>query len=124
MEDQPAERLASAVLGREGRTDVALREGALKRAAAIARGGGMPALSLPGPEPEALADLLATTARHAYRVTDEQVAGLRTAGYAEDSLFELIVATAVGAGLARREIGLGAIAEWEHAAARGRREGA
>jgi alkylhydroperoxidase family enzyme len=121
VEDQPAERLASAVLGPEGRTEVVHREAAMKHASAIAHGGRTPVLSLPGPEPEALAGLLETTARHAYRVTDEQVAALRSAGYAEGTLFELIVATAVGAGLGRRQIGLAAVAEWERAAAGDRR---
>jgi len=50
------------------------------------------------------ADLKAFTelvARHAYRVTDEDVAELRRGGRAEDELFEAAVSAAVGAGSRR-----------------------
>jgi alkylhydroperoxidase family enzyme len=58
------------------------------------------------PAGEAYAD---TVRRHAYRVTDEQVASLREDGLSEDDVFELTVAAAVGAGLERLEAGLGAM---------------
>src|SRR5262245_23181787 len=47
--------------------------------------------------------------RHAYKVTDEEVAALRAAGYSEDQLFELTVSAAVGAARARLEAGLRAL---------------
>lgn len=50
------------------------------------------------------ADLRAFTelvARHAYRVTDDDVAGLRAGGRSEDELFEAAVSAAAGAGSRR-----------------------
>lgn len=50
------------------------------------------------------ADLRAFTevvARHAYRVTDEDVAVLRAGGRSEDQLFEAAVSAAAGAGSRR-----------------------
>jgi alkylhydroperoxidase family enzyme len=48
-------------------------------------------------------------ARHAYRVTDEDVAGLLSAGLSEEAVFEATIATAVGAGWARMEAVLRAL---------------
>jgi alkylhydroperoxidase family enzyme len=42
--------------------------------------------------------------RHAYKVTDEDVGALRSAGWSEEAIFELTVATALGAALSRRKI--------------------
>jgi hypothetical protein len=39
--------------------------------------------------------------RHAYKVTDRDVEHLRAAQWSEDDIFELTVATALGAGLSR-----------------------
>jgi len=44
--------------------------------------------------------------RHAYKVTDEDVAALKEAGYSEDQLFEITIAAAVGAAMRRLEAGL------------------
>lgn len=43
--------------------------------------------------------------RHAYKVVDRDIAELRAAGWSEDEIFELTVATALQAGLSR----------WDHA---------
>ena len=43
---------------------------------------------------------------NAYRTTDAQVEALRDAGLAEDEIFELTVAAAVGAGLERLAAGM------------------
>ena len=59
--------------------------------------------------PEALRSYLDKVARHAYKVTDEDVEALRVAGYSEDQIFEATVSCALGAGLRRLEAGLGAI---------------
>ena len=56
--------------------------------------------------PPAARAYLETVRRHAYRVTDEQVAEVRAMGLSEDEVFELTVAAAVGAGLERLEAGL------------------
>jgi alkylhydroperoxidase family enzyme len=47
--------------------------------------------------------------RHAYKVTDEDVAELRAAGRSEDEIFEATLAAALGAGRLRLRAGLAAI---------------
>jgi alkylhydroperoxidase family enzyme len=59
--------------------------------------------------PEALRGYLDKVARHAYKVTDEDVEALRAAGYSEDQIFEATVSCALGACLRRLEAGLSAI---------------
>ena len=44
--------------------------------------------------------------RHAYKVTDGDVEALLAAGWSEDQVFELTVATALGEGYRRIEAGL------------------
>jgi hypothetical protein len=46
--------------------------------------------------PPAVAALLDKVARQAYRVSDEDVAAVTTAGLAEDEIFELVIAAALG----------------------------
>jgi hypothetical protein len=58
-----------------------------------------------GELPPELAGLIEKIHRHAYRVTDEDLATLR-AKYGEDELFEIIVAAAFGAADARLRAGL------------------
>jgi alkylhydroperoxidase family enzyme len=60
--------------------------------------------------PQTARGYLETVRRHAYRVTDGQVAELRAVGLSEDEVFELTVAAAVGAGLERLEAGLRTLA--------------
>jgi alkylhydroperoxidase family enzyme len=64
-----------------------------------------------GPVPGPLAAYVDTVRRNAYRVTDEDVLGLRAAGYSEDQIFEVTVAAAFGAAKARLTAGLDALAE-------------
>ncbi len=45
---------------------------------------------------EPLATLVDKVAHNAYRVTDEDVAAVRAAGYSEDQVFELVVCAAIG----------------------------
>jgi alkylhydroperoxidase family enzyme len=59
--------------------------------------------------PEPLRSYLDKVARHAYKVTDEDVEALRAAGYSEDQIFEATVSCALGACLRRLEAGLSAI---------------
>jgi len=58
-------------------------------------------------------DLLAAyvdkVARHAYKVTDDDLAALQRAGHSDDALFEVTVAAALGAALGRLERGLAAL---------------
>lgn len=53
-----------------------------------------------------LRDYVDKVARHAYRVTDEDVAALKRAGYSEDAIFEVTAAAALGAAILRLERGL------------------
>jgi alkylhydroperoxidase family enzyme len=57
-----------------------------------------------GAVPDALAALVDKIRNHAYKVTDDDIAAARAAGFTETQLFELTVATAAGAGLHRRDV--------------------
>ena len=61
------------------------------------------------PVPEVLRSYVDNVVRCAYRITDEDVQGLKRAGYGEDEIFEITVAAAMGAGLHRLERGLAAL---------------
>lgn len=69
-------------------------------------GGGIrPAGELPAE----LVDYVNKVALYAYKVTDEDVQGLKDNGYSEDMIFEITLCASLGAGLARLECGLNAI---------------
>jgi alkylhydroperoxidase family enzyme len=87
------QRLHDAVLGEDGSLPHSTR-------LALATGRGIPA------ELKPYADKVA---RHAYRVTDPDIAALREAGYDDDAIFEITVCLALGAGLHRRDVGLAAL---------------
>jgi len=91
-------RLIAAVLKTPGDTPEAVRRAALDHAGG-ARDGVPPALT----------QYVDTVARHAYRVSDADVAALQSAGFSDDSIFEITVATAVGAALHRLERGMAAL---------------
>lgn len=61
------------------------------------------------PVPPAMEEYVDKVRRHAYRITDADVASLRAHGYSEDEIFEQTVSTAVAAGLARLEAALGVV---------------
>ena len=86
-------RLVDAVLAGPGTLDPEIRRAAAERAEV----------------PEALRGYLDKVARHAYKVTDEDVDALRAAGYSEDQIFEATVSCALGACLRRLEAGLSTI---------------
>jgi hypothetical protein len=87
------QRLADAVLAGPGTLDPSIRHAAAEGAAV----------------PDALRRYLDKVARHAYKVTDEDVEALREAGYSEDQIFEATVSCALGACLRRLDAGLSAI---------------
>jgi hypothetical protein len=60
--------------------------------------------------PAELRSLVETVERHAYRVTDEDIAALK-AKYSEDELFEIVVSAALGASMRRLDAGLRALRE-------------
>lgn len=111
--DRRVARLEAAVLGPAGRSDARLRRAVFEWASRAP--GGDEARPSADELPAALQPLVEKVVRHAYRVTDEDVAAARAAGHSEDELFDVIVAAALGAGLARRERGMAAIAAWEQA---------
>src|SRR5687767_5975747 len=86
-------RLVEAVLNTPGDTPTGVRRTALERGTATG----------------ALAPYVSNVARHAYKITDTDVAQLRHAGHSDDSLFEITVATAVGAALYRLDRGMAAL---------------
>ena len=95
-------RLSHAVLDTPGALSPTVRH------AVAARGAGRtdpPGNALPA----ALAAYVDTVTLHAYRVTPEDIAGLRAAGFSDDAIFEAILSAALGAGLTRLEQGLAAL---------------
>ena len=106
-----ASRLMTALLATPGKTSRELRRAVLARASELGGGGGSGGGgSADGNErPAALTAYVDKVARHAYKVTDEDVAALQRAGNSDDALFETTVAAAVGAALGRLERGLAAL---------------
>lgn len=54
---------------------------------------------------------MATVRDASYKVTDSDIAGLKAAGFGEEEIFEVTVATALGAALDRLAAGLRAVGE-------------
>lgn len=61
--------------------------------------------------PEPYTAFVGAIHRHAHRITDGDVAGLRAAGASQDAVFEVAVAAAYGAALERLQAGLRAVRE-------------
>jgi alkylhydroperoxidase family enzyme len=64
-----------------------------------------------GVAPEAVRALIDKVAKHAYKVTDEDVAAAKSAGLAEDQIFELVVCAALGQAKRQLDNALAALAE-------------
>jgi alkylhydroperoxidase family enzyme len=93
---------AEALRTRPGSCEPALRQAVEAYAARQSGAADLPAPELP-------ADLVAyvdKVTRHAYQITDDDVCGLKAAGYSEDAIFEITLCASLGAGLARLERGL------------------
>ena len=86
-------RLVEAALNTPGDTPTGVRRTALER----------------GTAPGSLGPYVSNVARHAYKITDTDVAQLRHAGHSDDALFEITVAAAVGAALYRLDRGMAAL---------------
>jgi len=97
--------LVDRVLAAPGHTPRELRRAVLARAARLGLTPGPGGADVPA----ALAGYVDKVARHAYTVTDEDVAALQRAGTSDDALFEVTVAAALGAALGRLERGLAAL---------------
>src|SRR5213083_2560451 len=89
------ERLVASVLGPSGHAGAELRRAALG--------------SSSGDVPPWLGGYVDKVASDAYRISDEDVAALQGAGGADDAIFEITIAAAVGAALGRLERGLAAL---------------
>ena len=59
--------------------------------------------------PEGLGSFVDKVARHAFKVTDEDIEALRDSGYSEDAIFELTLSAALGAGIARLDRAMAAM---------------
>ena len=53
--------------------------------------------------------LVNTVARHAYRVTDDDIAAVKTSGVSEDQIFELVICAALGQATRQYEAGTAAL---------------
>lgn len=93
-------RLIESILTTPGHTTEAVRRTVMARAAKPGGPGSAEGL------PPSLDAYVTKVARHAYRVTDDDVADLQRGGNTDDALFEITVAAAVGAALARLDRGL------------------
>jgi len=91
------------VLAGPGDTPSELRRAVMARAARLAgaRSGA--------PAPSPFGNYVDKVAQHAYKVTDADVAALRTVGQSEDAVFEVTAAAALGAALGRLERGMAAL---------------
>jgi len=98
-------RLVAAVLNGPGDTPETLRRAILEHARETPGARS----SLPG----SLTRYVDTVARHAYSVTDEDVAALQQAGQSDNAVFEITVAAAVGAALHRLDRGMTALRDEE-----------
>jgi len=104
--------LVDSVLNSRGDSDPELRRAVEQRAAA--HNGRLPEGGVQLP-PE-LAGYVDKIARHAYKVTDEDIESLRDAGLSEDAIFELTLCAALGAGMVRLERGMAAMKGGDDAA--------
>jgi alkylhydroperoxidase family enzyme len=104
---QLVQTLTDSVLRSPGATDPALRQAAERHAAAIATPDGGSAASLP---PD-LVPFVEKVTRHAYEITEDDLAALRRAGNSEEAIFEITISTALGAGQARLRRALSVLQE-------------
>ena len=86
------------MLGSAGQTQPSLR-GALLEHTRTGRGA----------VPEALREFVEKIAGQPWAITDEDFTCLGAAGYSEDQIYEIVLASAVGAGLRRFDAGLRAL---------------
>jgi hypothetical protein len=98
------QRMVEALEQSPGATVPALRRTVAARAAALS---GAAREGVDGPAN--IAGYVENVALHAYRTSDDDIEALKRDGYSEDAILEITFSAAVGAGLARMEIGLSAL---------------
>jgi alkylhydroperoxidase family enzyme len=104
--DEFFQRLRNNALTASGHTDPALRQAIEQR---VARASGRRGAAKAGTIPDVLYSYLDKLARHAYKITEDDLAALHQAGYSDDAIYEISIAAAVGAGAGRLERGLAAV---------------
>lgn len=97
-------RAVDALLTQPATSTPSLRR-AVEAYAARLSGGAREAEEIPAD----LTDYVNKVTLHAYKVTNQDVQELKTAGYSEDSIFEITLCATMGASLARLECGLKAL---------------
>ena len=98
--------LVDKFFGGHGMTPLATRTGVFERAHALGSGAANPP-----PVADDLVDWVDTVATNPSCASDDGVAALKRAGYAEDDIIEITEAAALGASLARLEIAYSIIEE-------------
>jgi alkylhydroperoxidase family enzyme len=58
---------------------------------------------------EPLSALIQKVAKHAYRVTDDDIAAARASGVSEDQIFELVVCAAIGQATRQYDVAVAAL---------------
>ena len=86
-------------------------ERAVEGAGKASREARRAAFANSGVTPEAVRTLIDKVAKHAYKVTDEDVAAAKAAGVSEDQIFELVVCAALGQAKRQYDSALAALAE-------------
>ena len=100
-------RLLSSVLDSPAAAPSATRSAVLQAAKRAVAEPGTPLRD--GSLPPSLLQYVETVARHAYRVTDEDVQKLKNAGHTEEEIFDVTVNAAIGSALYRLECGMAAL---------------
>jgi hypothetical protein len=106
------QRLIDAVLSSPGEIDPALRCAVKEQSALLSSHTSQQVDQIPAE----LVTYVKKVALHAYKITEEDIEYLRTAGYSEDAIFEITLSTALGTGMTRLERGLAALKGDTHAA--------
>ena len=96
-----------AVFTTPGETSRTERESIASRAAVL--GGGDPSTGRDDRLPAPARSYIEKVALHAHEITVEDMEALKAVGYSEDAIFEITLAAALGASVARLERGLRAL---------------
>ena len=90
---QARRAVVARILEGEGRASHALRRAAFDNAGLV----------------DPLSSLIEKVAKHAYKVTDEDIAAARALGLSEDQIFEIVVCAAVGQATRQYDTALAAL---------------
>ena len=90
---QARRAVVARILEGEGRASHALRRAAFDNAGLV----------------DPLSSLIDKVAKHAYKVTDEDIAAARASGLSEDQIFEIVVCAAVGQATRQYDTALAAL---------------